>query len=71
MKPKHIFMMSIIGQHFTSMHAFRCIVDSWSRLKDLLGDDMIIFFTSAIMAGSNDASLEFADEESAFTMFEM
>ena len=32
------------------------MVGSGSRSQDLLGDDMIIFFTSVVLAGSNDAN---------------
>ena len=50
------FIMSVIGLIKTSRHAFNSMVGSGSRSQDLLGDDMIICLTSAVMAGSNDAS---------------
>ena len=48
--------MSVIGLIKTSRHAFSSTVGSGSRSQDLLGDDMVIFLTSAVVAGSNDAS---------------
>ena len=50
------FMMSVIGLIKTFRHAFSSMVGSRSRSQDLLGDDMIIFLTSAVVAGSKDAS---------------
>ena len=47
--------MYVIGLIQTSRHAFSNTVGSGSRSQDLLGDDMIIFLTSAVVAGSNDA----------------
>ena len=47
---------SVIGLIKTSRHAFCSTVGSGSRPQDLLGDDLIIFRTSAVVAGSNDAS---------------
>ena len=61
-------MVSVIGLINTSRHAFRSMVGTGSRSQDLLGDDMIIFLTSAVVAGSNDASLECSCGESAFTI---
>ena len=49
-------MVSVIGLINTSRHAFSGMVGSGSRSQDLLGDNMIIFLTSAVVAGSNDAS---------------
>ena len=49
-------MMSVIGLINTSRHAFSSNVGIGSRSHDLLGDDMIIFLTSVVVAGSNDAS---------------
>ena len=43
-------MMSVIGLINTSKHAFCSMVGSGSRSQDLL------FLTSAVVAGSNDAS---------------
>ena len=48
-------MMSVIGLINTPRYAFRSMVGSGSRSQDLLGDDMIILLTSAVVAGSNDA----------------
>ena len=48
--------MSVIGLIKMSRHAFSSIVGSWLRSHDLLGDDMVIFLTSAVVASSNDAS---------------
>ena len=48
--------MSVIGLIKTSRHAFSSMVENGLRSQDLLGDDMIIFLTSAVVAGSNDAS---------------
>ena len=48
--------MYIIGIINTSWHAFRSMVGGGSRSQDLLGDDMIIFLISLIVAASNDAS---------------
>ena len=45
------FIMSVIGLIKTSRHVFSSMVGSGSRSQDLLGDDMIIFFASAVMAG--------------------
>ena len=50
------FIMSVIGILKTSKHAFNSMVGSGSRSQDLLGDDMIIFLTSVVVAGSNDVS---------------
>ena len=50
------FIMSVIGLINTSLHAFNSMVGSGSIPQDLLGDDMIIFLTSAVVAGSTDAS---------------
>ena len=50
------FIMSVIGLIKTSRHAFSSTVGSGSRSQHLLGDNMIIFLTSAVVAGSNDAS---------------
>ena len=47
------------------------MVGSGSRSQDLLGDDMIIFLTSVVVAGSNDVSLEFSCGESAFIVSEV
>ena len=44
------------------------MVGSGSRSQDLLGDDMIILLTSAVVACSNDASLDCSCGESAFTL---
>ena len=60
--------MSVIGLIKTSRHAFSSTVGSGSRSQDLLGDDMIIFLTSAVVAGSNDASGEFSCGESAYNV---
>ena len=49
-------MMSVIGLVNTSRHAFSNMVGIGSRSQDLLGDDMIIFLTSVVVASSNDAS---------------
>ena len=49
-------MMSVIGLINTSMHAFSSMVGFGSGSQDLIGDDMIIFLTSVVVAGSNDAS---------------
>ena len=38
------------------LDAFNSMVGSGSRSQDLLGDDMIIFLTSVVVAGSNDVS---------------
>ena len=38
--------------------------DAFLPSQDLLRDDLIIFLTSAVVAGSNDASLEFSCGES-------
>ena len=46
------------------------MVESGSRSQDLFGDD-IIFFTSVVVAGSNDVSLEFSCGESAFIVSEV
>ena len=46
------FMIYAIGLIKTSRHAFSSMVGSGSRTQDLLGDDRIIFLTSAIVAGS-------------------
>ena len=49
--------MSVIGLIKTSRHAFSSMAGSGSRSQDLLGDDdMIIFLTSVVVAGSNDVS---------------
>ena len=50
------FNMYVIGLVKTSQHAFSSTGGSGSRSHDLLGDDMIIFLTSAVVAGSKDAS---------------
>ena len=49
------FIMFVIGLINTSLHAFSSMVGSGSRSQDLLGN-MIIFLTSAVVAGSTDAS---------------
>ena len=49
-------MMSVIGLINTSRLAFSSIVGSGSRSQDLLGDDITIFLTSAVVAGSSDES---------------
>ena len=49
-------MMSVIGLIDSSIYAFRSMVGSGSRSQDLLGDNMIICLTSAIVAGLNYAS---------------
>ena len=49
-------MMSVIGLINMSTHAFMSIVGSASRSQDLLGNNMIISLTSAIVAGFNDPS---------------
>ena len=49
-------MMSVIGLINTSKHAFNSMVGIGSRSHNLLGDDMIIFLTSVVVAGSNDAN---------------
>ena len=48
--------MSVIGLIKRSRYAFSSMVGSGSRSQDLLGDDMIIFLTSVVVAGSNDVS---------------
>ena len=63
--------MYVIGLIKTSRQAFSSTVGSGSRSQHLLGDDMIIFLTSAVVAGSNDASREFSCGESALTMSEV
>ena len=60
-------MMSVIGLINTSMHAFSSMVGFGSGSQDLIGDDMIIFLTSVVVAGSNDASWKFCCGESAWT----
>ena len=40
--------MSVIGLIKTSRHAFSSTVGSGSRSQNILGDDMIIFLTSAV-----------------------
>ena len=49
-------MISVIGLINTSRHAFSSMVGIGSRSHDLLGDHMMIFLTSVVVAGSNDAS---------------
>ena len=49
-------MMYVTGIINTSRHAFNSMVGSGSRSQDLLGDDKIIFLTSVVVAGSNEAS---------------
>ena len=49
-------MMHVIGLIKTSRHAFSSMVGSRSISQDLLGEDMIIFLISAVVAGSKDAS---------------
>ena len=49
-------MIFVIGLINTSRHAFSSMVGIGSRSHDLLGDDMMIFLTSVVVAGSNDAS---------------
>ena len=44
------FIMSVIGLIKTSRHAFSSTVGSLSRSQDFLGDDMVILFTSAVVA---------------------
>ena len=44
-------MISVIDLINTSRHAFSSMVGSGSSSQDLLGDDMIIFLTSAVVAG--------------------
>ena len=65
------FIISVIGLIKTSRHAFSSMVGSGSISQDLLGDDMIIFLTSVVVAGSNDVSLEFSCGESAFIVSEV
>ena len=48
--------MYVIGLINMSRHAFSSVVESGSRSQDLDGDDRIMFLTSAVVAGSNDAS---------------
>ena len=48
-----MFVICLIN---ASMHAFRSMVGRVSISQDLLGDDMIICLTSAVVTGSNDAS---------------
>ena len=50
------FIMSVIGIIKASRHASNSMVGSGSRSQDLLGDDMVIFLTSVVVAGSNDVS---------------
>ena len=50
------FITFVIGLIKTSRHTFSSMVGSGSRSHDLLGDDMIIFLTSVVVAGSNDVS---------------
>ena len=49
-------MISVIGLINMPRHAFSSMVGIGSRSHDLLGDDMMIFLTSVVVAGSNDAS---------------
>ena len=49
-------MMFVFGLINTPRHAFRSMVGNGSRSQDLLGNDMILFLTSVIVAGLNDAS---------------
>ena len=49
-------MMSVIGLINASRYAFSSMIGSGSISQDLLGDDMIILLTSAVVAGSNDAN---------------
>ena len=44
----------------TSRHAFNSMVGCGSISQDLLGDDILICPSSAVVAGSNDASSEFS-----------
>ena len=50
------FVMSVIGLIKASRHVFSSMVGSGSKSQDLLGDDMIIFLTSVVVAGSSDVS---------------
>ena len=43
-------MMSVIGLIKTSRHAVSSMVGNGSRSQDLLGDNMTIFRTSAVVA---------------------
>jgi len=50
------FMMSVIDLINASRHAFRSMVGSGLRSHDLLGYNMIIFLTSAIVVALKDVS---------------
>ena len=47
-------MMYVIVLINTSRHAFNSMVGRGLRSQDVLGGDLIIFLTSAVVAGSND-----------------
>ena len=47
------FVMYVIGIINTSRHAFNSMVGRGSRSQGVLGDDMVIFLTSAVVAGTN------------------
>ena len=63
-KPEHsdAFIISVIGLSNVSRQDFNSTVGSGSSSQDLFGEDIIIFFTSSAVAGSNDTSKEFTQE---------
>ena len=69
-KPEHsdAFIISVIGLSNVTRQDFNSTVGSGSRSQDLFGEDIIIFFTSSALAGSNDRSKEFTLGESTFTV---
>ena len=46
-----LFTMSVMGMISESIHDFNRVVGIASRSQDLLGEDMISFFTSSCVAG--------------------
>ena len=69
-KPEHsdAFIISVIGLSNASRQDFNSTVGSGSSSQDLFGEDIIIFFTSSAVAGSNDTSKEFTRGEATFTV---
>ena len=72
-KPEHsgAFIIFFVGLSNVSRQDFNSTVGSGSRSQDLFGEDIIIFFTSSAVAGSNDTSKEFTRGESTFTVLKV
>ena len=69
-KPEHsdAFIIYVIGLSNVLRQDFNSMVGSGSSSQDLFGEDIIIFFTSSAVVGSNDTSKEFTRGEATFTV---